>query len=324
MQPTAFASMTADQQVASLGDCVAAILVQYDVGAHRVESINHELNSTFAVTCDSGEKFALRINVNSPRTLANLNAEIHWVRSITEVLTPKPVANRGGGFVTSAWHEAAGCERLAVMYSWLDGAEPGDDPTPEQLVAAGAAMAGLHGSSRGLEFPAGADLPDFADFFWGDADVLLSGDSMLTEDERRLVATAKDRIEAMLDLHRARATVQPIHADIHPWNMMWHDDTLAIFDFDDSGIGLPLQDLATSIYYLDTDAQVASFLEGYQSVRPLPDYTETDMTLLLLHRRIVLFNSLVQSANPEHREIIPEYRAETMRRIAEALNRPAV
>jgi hypothetical protein len=48
------------------------------------------------------------------------------------------------------------------------------------------------------------------------------------------------------------------------------------------------------------------------------------MTLLLLHRRIVLFNSLVQSANPEHREIIPEYRAETMRRIAEALNRPAV
>ena len=318
-QSSAFADMTVEQQIDSLSDCAAEMLAQYDIGAHQVTSINHEFNSTFAVTCDSGEKYALRINVSSPRTLANLNAETFWVNEIADVLTPKPVTTRDGSFVTSGWHEASGMRRIGVLYTWLEGEEPGDEPTLQQLTAAGAAMARLHDGARDIVLPAGSELPDFADFFWGDADVLLTPDSELTGEERQLVAMAKQRIETMLDEHRGRTPVQPIHADIHPWNMMWHDGTLAIFDFDDSGIGLPVQDLATTIYYLDTDEQIAAFVAGYSSVRKLPTYSDADMQLLLLQRRVVLFNSIFQSSNPEILEIIPEYRAETMRRISAVL-----
>lgn len=320
-QPADFDSMTVEQQIESLSDCAAEMLAQYDIGVHQLTSINHEFNSTFAVTCDSGEKYALRINVSSPRTLANLNAETFWVSAIADVATPKPVANRDGSFVTSGWHEASRMRRIGVLYTWLDGEEPGDEPTLEQLTAAGVAMARLHDGSRDLVFPAGAELTNFADFFWGDADVLLTPESELTDDERHLVATAKERIEKTLDEHRSRTPVQPIHADIHPWNMMWHEGTLAIFDFDDSGIGLPVQDLATSIYYLDTDEQIAALLTGYSSVRSLPSYSDVDMQLLLLQRRIVLLNSIFHSTNPEILEILPEYREETMRRITDVLSR---
>jgi len=316
-----FDKMTVEQQTDSLSDCVAEMLAQFDIGSHEVESINHEFNSTFAVTCDSGEKYALRINVSSPRTLANVNAETFWVNAITDVPTPKPVANRDGSFVTSGWHEASSMRRIGVLYTWLNGEEPGDEPTIEQLTAAGAAMARLHDGARDLVLPAGAQLPNFVDFFWGDADVLLTPQSELAGDERQLVATAKERIETMLDEHRARTPVQPIHADIHPWNMMWHEGTLAVFDFDDSGIGLPVQDLATSIYYLDTEEQIEAFVAGYASVRSLPTYSDVDMQLLLLQRRIVLFNSIFQSSNPEILELVPEYRAETMRRISDVLSR---
>ena len=311
--------MTAEQQVESLSDCVAEILAQYDIGAHQVESINHELNSTFAVTCDNGEKFALRVNVNSHRTLENLRAETHWVNTISDVVTPRPVPNRNDGFVTSGWHEASGRQRISVLYTWLEGEEPGDEPTSEQLAAAGAAMAKLHAGARTLVLSPDAELPNFADFFWGDPDVLLTPDSELTNEERELVARAHARIEETLAHLRELATPQPIHADIHPWNMMWHEGTLAIFDFDDSGIGLPVQDLATSLYYLDNEEQVAAFLAGYASEGPLPAYTPEEMDLLLLQRRIVLLNSLLHSSNPEHRDIIPEYRAETMRRIVHVL-----
>ena len=311
--------MTAEQQVESFSDCVAEMLAQHDIGAHQVESINHELNSTFAVTCDNGDKFALRVNVNSHRSAENARAETYWVTIISDVLTPKPVANRDGEFVSTGWHEASGRQRISVLYTWLEGEEPGDEPTNEQLAAAGAAMARLHEGARSLRFPPGAALPDFTDFFWGDPDVLLTPDSVLTGEERDLVARAHARIEETLAHLRELATPQPIHADIHPWNMMWHEGTLAIFDFDDSGIGLPVQDLATSLYYLDNEEQVAAFLAGYASEGPLPAYTPEEMDLLLLQRRIVLLNSLLHSSNPEHRDIIPEYRAETMRRIVHVL-----
>ena len=315
-----FDTMTVEQQIASLSDCVDAILAQFDIGAHQVESINHDLNSTFAVICASGEKYALRVNVNSHRTIENLRAETHWVNTISDVVTPRPVATREGGFVATGWHEASNRQRHGVLYTWLEGEEPGDEPTSEQLSAAGAAMARLHEGSRTLELPSEAALPDFADFFWGDPDVLLTPDSVLTVDERQLVARAHARIEETLTHLREIAPPQPIHADIHPWNMMWHEGTLAIFDFDDSGIGLPVQDLATSLYYLDTEEQIAAFLAGYSGERPLPHYAPEEMELLLLQRRIVLLNSLLHSSNPEHRDIIPDYRAETMRLITHALN----
>jgi hypothetical protein len=71
-----FADMTIDEQIASMDGCLAEIIGQYDLGQYEAESINHEFNPSLKVTSGSGEKFALRINVNSTRSLANLNGEI--------------------------------------------------------------------------------------------------------------------------------------------------------------------------------------------------------------------------------------------------------
>ena len=211
-----FDNMTGDQQIESLGDIVAEILAQYELGPHDAVCINHELNSTFAVTSQSGEKFALRINVNSHRTLENLRAETHWVNTVSNVVTPRPVANRDGEFVTSGWHEASGRKRHGVLYTWLEGVEPGDEPTLEQLSAAGAAMARLHAGARTLDLPPDAVFPDFADFFWGDPDVLLTPDSVLTSEEREIVARARARIEETLERLRERAGRAAADSRRHP------------------------------------------------------------------------------------------------------------
>jgi len=313
-----FDSMTVEQQIESLGHCVDEILRQYPLGEFTAESINHEFNSTFRVTAGA-QKYALRINVNSTRTLANLKAEIFWVNSITQVSVPKPIANRDGDFVTFGWHEASGRNLNAVLYSWLEGTEPGDEPSLEQLRAAGSAMAKLHEGSVHLVFEPGAELPDLSDFLWGTEDFLLGERSTLGELERELVAAAKIALDALLEELQAGSKKQPIHADLHPWNLMWHQGKLSVFDFDDSGIGLPVQDLATALYYLDTEEQDNAFLEGYAAVRPLPIYTSEQMKLLLLQRRILLLNYLHETSHPEHKAMIPEYQAETMSRIRQQL-----
>ena len=316
---TAFDAMTSDGQVESLRDVVQQILSQYAFGEFEFESINHEFNSTFKVTADGGTKYALRVNVNSDRTRANLNAEIFWVSRIEAVNTPKPVKNSNGEYVTTAWHEASNRELSSVVYTWLEGAEVAEDPTAEQISAMGAAMAKLHIDSVGLQLPAGADLPFIDDFLWGMNDLLLGAASKLSAEDQALVAAAKTEIMAALAELSAGTRVQPLHADLHLHNAMWHEGELSVFDFDDSAIGLPVQDIATSLYYLDTEEQDEAFLNGYRSVRALPEYTERQMKLLRLQRRLILLNYIFETSNPEHRAMAPKYAAGSMRRIREVL-----
>ena len=164
--------MTIEEQIASMDGCLTEILSQYDLGEYETESINHEFNSTFKVTTKAGEKFALRINVNSNRTIGNLNAEIFWITSIQSVKVPKPVLNREGSAVTYGWHEATSSQLASVLYTWLEGEEPGDEPTEEQLFALGAAMANLHLEAAGMVLPVGCELKNYTDVFWGEKNLL--------------------------------------------------------------------------------------------------------------------------------------------------------
>ncbi|MFM6967053.1 MAG: phosphotransferase enzyme family protein [Rhodoluna sp.] len=230
----AFADMTSEEQIASLDGCLRRSMVQYDIGDYEAESIDHEFNSTFRIIAADGTKFALRININSNRTIENLNAEVHWISAIRSVKVPKPMINVEGVAVSSGWHEATDRQLNAVLYTWLEGEEPGDDPTESQLYALGAAMAKLHIESADLALPLGAELPVYQDVLWGAEDFLTSPTSTLTDEEKQIVAGVFAEVAAVLMELGEGQRLQPIHADLHPWNAMWHEGEIAVFDFDDS------------------------------------------------------------------------------------------
>jgi Ser/Thr protein kinase RdoA (MazF antagonist) len=254
--------------------------------------------------------------VNSSRSPENLNAEIFWITSINSVTVPKPVLNRESSAVSHGWHAATERKLAAVLYTWLEGEEPGDEPTEDQLCALGAAMAKLHLEAADLVLPPGCELTDYTDVFWGAKNLLTGPYSKLTAEEQAKVTDVLARVSNALVELRGDAKLQPIHADMHPWNVMWHEGELAVFDFDDSGLGLPIQDLMTSLYYLDTPEQDAALLAGYASVAPVPEHTPEQRQLLMLQRRLLLLNYLYETSNPEHSEMVPEYQAETFRRLA--------
>jgi thiamine kinase-like enzyme len=60
-----------------------------------------------------------------------------------------------------------------------------------------------------------------------------------------------------------------IHADLHADNLLWHGQNVMALDFDACGFGALGFDLATALGYLETEVR-PSFLEGYESLRPLP------------------------------------------------------
>jgi Ser/Thr protein kinase RdoA (MazF antagonist) len=294
-------------------------LKKYGISDAEVECINFEFNATFAVSTESGQKYALRLNINSTRVVSNILAETLWVRDLARIPSinvPSPIASLDDQFVVSALHQDSGQVIHGVMYSWLEGEEIGDEPTLEQLRTVGQSMALLHENSSNFTLTGGAELPTFNDFFWGTEDYLFSTKSTLIPKDRELIEQARDLImKFTADLY-ATSAVHIIHADLHGWNLMWHEDQLFIFDFDDCGFGVEAQDIAVALYYLDTPEQEVSLLDGYKSIRPLPVYSENAMKALLLQRRLLLLNYLYETKNAEHKEMLPAYLEKTIERVS--------
>ena len=318
-----FSSLDTDAQVALLTEHAGQVLKQYDIGeVTEIESINHEYNSTFAISTADGNRYALRININSQRSKANALAELEFINHLkasTDLNFASPIANLSGDFFTIVSNEEMGKPLLSVLFSWLEGEELGDEPTEEQLFALGAAMAKMHDAAAGFELSKDAELPNLRDVLWLTDDLLTTEASQLSSEDQALVRAGLGKIDGVIEVLFERDSVRLIHADMHGWNLMWHDGEVSVFDFDDCGIGLPIQDLYTALYYLDTPEQDVALKAGYASLRPIPEHTEFEAKALLLQRRIILLNYLFETSTPEHREILPKYTVETMRRINEFL-----
>jgi Ser/Thr protein kinase RdoA (MazF antagonist) len=286
------------------------ILKKYGISDAQVECINFEFNATFSVSTESGQKYALRLNINSTRTVSNILAETQWVRElarIPSVNVPTPIATLDDEFLVSAYHADSGQTIYGVMYSWLEGQEIGDEPTLDQLHTVGRAIALLHENTSDFVLTGGAELPTFNDFFWGTEDYLFSSKSTLILKDRQLIEQARDLIMKYTDELYSTSVVHIIHADFHGWNLMWHEDQVFIFDFDDCGFGVEAQDIAVALYWLNTPTADSTLLEGYRSVRPLPAYSDKAMKALLLQRRLLLLNYLFETKNAEHKEMLPAY-----------------
>jgi Ser/Thr protein kinase RdoA (MazF antagonist) len=295
------------------------ILKKYGISDAEVECINFEFNATFSASTVSGQRYALRLNINSTRVASNIEAETQWVRELARIPSinvPAPIASLDDQFVVSALHDDSGQMIYGVMYSWLEGEEIGDEPTLEQLRTVGQAIALMHENSIDFELRNGAELPTFNDFFWGTEDYLFSSKSRLSASDRSLIENARDRIMQFTDDLYASSPVHVIHADFHGWNLMWNEEQLYIFDFDDCGFGVEAQDIAVALYYLDTPEQDVALLDGYNSIRPLPAYSENAMKALLLQRRLLLLNYLYETKNAEHKEMLPAYLEKTIERVS--------
>ncbi len=216
---TDFFDSTSEQQIESFTKSAREMLAGYGLNEVEVKCINYEFNATFSVVTGSGDKYALRINVNSTRTLGNIQGEIEFVNFVSRIpgiKVARPVANSQDSYISSIVHPESGRTLHGILYTWLEGEEIGDEPTHEQLVRLGAAMARMHQSSREFRLSEKAQLPTFSDWLWGTEDFLLSSKSLLTKEQFTAIKSAIDVIEA--DTQRSFCCQS--HTS-HSWRSTW-------------------------------------------------------------------------------------------------------
>jgi len=311
-----YADLDEAAQVALLRPVAADGAARLGLSVAEILLTHHGYNTTFRVRDDDGHSHAVRVLTNSHSAPAQLEAQHAWMHAIAReklVRVPDPVVGPDGASFAVVDGGPLGERATVVAATWLPGADIGTLDLV-QAHALGAAMATLHEHAAGWQLPVGTAMPTFDDPLFGDKD-LLTGYPM-PEPDAALIATALATARPAFTQTSA-AGVIPIHGDLHGGNLKWHEGELAVFDFDDSGLGTPALDLAISTFYLrDTlDGAEAALRDGYASVRPLPEVSEDDFEALVASRQVLLANSLLAISTASLRAQAADYLVTSLARL---------
>lgn len=279
-----------------------AALKSFPVDAGDLTLIAMTENVTFKVTDRrGGGAYVLRLHRPGYHTLEELDSEHAWIRALDEagVEVPKSVAARDGRNYVPVTIAATGERRFAGMARWTEGrllsdvlAETHDQRKVEAYFAQlGALVAAMHNQASAWRSP-----PHFARHHL-DADGLM-GEAphwgpfwehrSLSSAERELLRDTRGRMHAWLaGLGKDASSYSLIHSDMHPGNILVDGERLTVIDFDDAGFGWHQYDIAVVLSYWQSKANAAAieraFLDGYRTVRQLPD---DDLTWIPMFRLI--------------------------------------
>lgn len=238
----------------------------------------------------AGRAYALRLHRPGYCSEAELRSELQWMEAADAggLGVPAPVASAQGAFL----HVIDG---IAVdVLVWLNGQPVGKTGVPLDsgdrpglFRAIGHEMARLHAVSDAWTLPKG-----FIRRRW-DRDGLLGeapvwdrfwDNPTLNAEDRELLLRFRDAASADLAAREGSLDYGLIHADLVRENVMIDAGRVQLIDFDDSGFGFRLFDIATTLLRNrtepDYDSLKAALLEGYLSVRPL-DLAALDLFVAL-------------------------------------------
>ena len=310
---TNFAQLSTRAQVNRLRTLALKALEPYTLEPARLRLLSHGFNTIFRVETRT-QKFALRMNVNSKRSQANIHAELSWLEALgrdTDLMVPRPIPLPDGALMQVLELPTWGAVPC-VLFAWLPGVDLEDRLSPTRVEQMGRISATLHRHASGFKLPKGARLTVANDVLFGLKNVLfMEPDPRVNPKKAALFGRAHGVAQARLEHLFARlGPPRILHADLHEGNFKDHRGEVSVFDFDDSVIGHPVQDVATTLYHLATEdeypAYRAAYQRGYTSVSPW-NFDDADLETLMAGRALLLLNDVLLSANPDMREIAPSF-----------------
>ncbi|HWA83797.1 MAG TPA: phosphotransferase [Fimbriimonadaceae bacterium] len=307
---TDFASLTERGQVGRLRAAAPEVCREFGIEPARLRLLTHLFNTTFRVDSPDGRRFALRMNVNSQSSLAQIRAEVEWVEALQGRLDlAQPVRTPSGTPVVS---KEGILDRPihCVLYSWLGGRLAAKAATPRTLFLLGQAMGEMHRHAASWQIPSECRFKALPDLLYGEAYALPPGGAL-----ERTLARGAEIFERL-----ARRPRIPVHYDLHLYNAKVCRGRVYVFDFDDAVLAWPAADLAVSLFYLrgfpDAEELEASFRGGAGVDLAEEGVTEEELEVLVACRGIFLANAMAGMINPKLAAQRGRYLDVTERRLA--------
>lgn len=283
------------EQAAQLTDLARAALTRWDAQFSEPALFKHRENAVFSVTRDDGARFALRVHRAGYHSDAALRSELYWMRELGRagIAVPSVIPAADGSLFVHADLPGIPEARQVDMIGWLSGAPagaPGADSAYYFRVGALAARLHLHGSRIPLP-------DDFTRHSWDEEGLIgeqpvwgrfLNLPALSTSQQtllRKAVDAARDDLASY---GRSPERYGIIHADLIRDNVLENDGELQAIDFDDSGFGWYMFEIATilcaNLDNADYPQLKRQLLEGYRSVRKLDDTDIAHLPLFMFLR----------------------------------------
>lgn len=294
------------ERLAAFDGLAARALADWNLQPISLERIAYRENAVYAVQVDRKRRVALRVHRHGYHDRAALESELAWMSalSLAGVATPQVIRTPAGSTVAEITTEAVPVPHLCDLLEWVEGRPVG---SVEQRAAreagslfgiyrgVGRIAAQIHSHSAVWQPPA-----DFVRPHWDREGCLgeraLWGpwfqlDALGGPDRSRLAA-AVEVIDGTLRRYGANPQVYGmVHCDFVPENLIEDGGRVTLIDFDDSGYGWYLWELATAVFwYLGTPEYrpaLEGYVSGYREVRPLSDDELRLLPQFLLMRALV-------------------------------------
>jgi Ser/Thr protein kinase RdoA (MazF antagonist) len=265
----------------------------------QIELLNVSENATFLVTDPDDGPSVIRVHRLGYHTEPEIASELAWMdalRAEAGVRTPRVIpAADGRAIVAVAERGGAARVRQCVRFEFLAGAEPvsGDAGHFGEL---GEITARMHRHARTWARP-----DWFTRFHW-DYDAAFGREARWGRWQQGMgVGVAEreilGRLDAVLGERLAAFGTGPeryglVHADTRLANLLVHDASVSVIDFDDCGFSWYLYDLGTTVSFFEHSPAVPglidSWLTGYRTTGTITAADEAEIWTFILYRRLLL------------------------------------
>lgn len=322
-----FYSATVEEQTRRLGLLARQALKSWGLSDSNPKLLKYRENAVYRVQLPDGRAAALRLHRHGYHSDAELASELSWMAALgaSGVAVPRVIpALDESPFVMATVPEIPE-PRQVDMLEWLDGEafgslETGLNTDIQDVRTAfrwvGELVARMHNQAQSWPLPKGFtrhawDIDGLVGEtpFWGRFWDLRS----LTPPQRTLLLRARARARDDLAAYgQTPDNYSLIHADLLTDNMILGDGHVKALDFDDSGFGWHLFDIATILLMLreeDSYEQIVEGLvQGYRTVRALPDAQLSHLPLFFLVRSFTYLGWIhTRSETPAAAELAPVF-----------------
>lgn len=312
MSPMAWDELTMAGRRKRLRSVAMSALRRYDITPDRLTLIATDTNTVYKVSGPGGPwmlrvAHAGAIEHPIPQVHSEMQVLVHL--SDAGIPVPRPVAATDGAFVQLVEAEGVPGERRCVLLKWLPGKIVGERVGPVIAGAYGRMAADLHTALA--RFAPGPDfeIVSYDSPFPFDEPVVLwdAPRSILPEARRRLFEATRDQVQSVIDRLASDGGRQVLHGDLHIWNVITDGGVLGAIDFEDLMWGWPVQDIATTLYYVEGEDRYPAFLEafrsGYRAAGTWP--SSDDIATFLAARSLVMCNDALLLADDPDFDLDP-------------------
>lgn len=298
-----FKALSTEKQAKRLQALAAEALERYGISKEaEINLIAHRENTVFKVEDpETGKRYVIRVHRPGYQTEQTIRSEMQWMDALREtgIYTPTPLKAVDGTRVQTVSIEGVPDARHCSMLDWVDGRHlsAAGSSNAEDYRLVGQVNARFHRHSKTWKLPGG-----FYRQRWDEEGMV--GENPLWGRFWELTALSKDQLDL---IYRARAAVRKrlerfgkgpdrfglIHADLMPDNILMHQGNPYVIDFDDSGFGWYMYDLATLLTTNIPDEQRVqtardAWVDGYRSVESLADEDLAELPVFMMCRFLVV------------------------------------